>query len=76
MVHETVNPTSGRESENDWFACVDWENCGYVGVRPNGVREKCPDCRSGLERYSGELFECAECGTEYVGQGDAKECCQ
>jgi hypothetical protein len=72
----SASPTTGDESPNDWFSCVDFENCGFIGVRPNGVSESCPDCRSGLERYSGELWVCDECGTEYIGRGGAESCCQ
>lgn len=76
MVHESVIPTNGRESENDWYACADWDGCGYIGVHPNGSLEKCSNCGSGLEKYEGELFKCADCGTEFVSAGDAKDCCQ
>jgi len=73
---ENVISTSGEESQNAWFSCADIQGCGYIGVHPNGVRENCPDCRSGLEAFSGQLWKCGNCETEYVGRGDAEDCCQ
>jgi len=73
---EKMIPTSGEESQNDWYACPMFDVCGYIGVHPNGSSESCPDCGSGLEVYSGQLWECSSCGTEFVGRGDAKDCCQ
>jgi ssDNA-binding Zn-finger/Zn-ribbon topoisomerase 1 len=75
MTDERPSPTTGEESVNDWYACVQRQKCGYIEVRPNGRNESCPRCNSGLEKYHGELWECAECGTEYLSQGDAKDCC-
>lgn len=67
--------SNGEESDNDWYACVQRDICGYIGVHPNGVRRSCPECRSGMEKYYGPLWKCSDCGTEYVVQGDAKDCC-
>lgn len=71
---EKVIPIAGDETPNDWFECADWKSCGHLDVHPNGVRESCPECGSGLERYSGQLYECAECGVEHISHGDAKDC--
>lgn len=65
--------TDGMESENAWKRCVMWDKCGYIGVKPNS--DTCPECRSGFERYGGNLYCCDGCGVEYVVKDEAISCC-
>lgn len=74
MVKQTVETITGDESPNDWFACPQRRSCGHIGVHPDGVHESCPECGSGLERFSGTIFKCGDCGREHVGRGDAEDC--
>lgn len=65
---------AGDNSENEWRACVNRTTCGFIGVRTRSDA-RCPDCGDALEKFGGTIYQCADCKTEYVGKGDAEDCC-
>lgn len=69
--------TTGRDSENDWYVCRDYpSDCPYIAVRPNGRNEQCPECQNQLRPYEGAVYQCGDCGREYIEKLEAAECCE